>query len=38
MVLAAVLLQAMADADGAGTRARLAAYEEIADEQGYYYG
>ena len=38
MVLAAVLLQAMADADGARTRARLAAYEEIADEQGYYYG
>lgn len=38
VVFAAVLLQAMADAEPARTQSRLAAYEEIAEGQDYFYG
>jgi len=38
VVLAAVLLQAMADAEPARTQSRLAAYEEVAAAGDYFYG
>jgi DNA-binding MurR/RpiR family transcriptional regulator len=38
IVLTAVLLQAMADAEPARTQSRLATYEEVAEERTYFYG